>query len=188
MPVSLIPLALAAGAVLLHRHHRRPRKVFFSFHYADIWRVNQVKKCWVTQPNARAAGFFDRSLEEVAKTEGDEAVRALIDEALEDTEVTVVLIGARTASRRWVRYEIEQSALRGNGLLGITIHNLRGSNGRCGSVGKSPFSNFYVDEDQLYTMDEFVPEYDWRDDEGRDNIGAWLRDAPNLKEILREVP
>jgi hypothetical protein len=33
----------------------------------------------------------------------------LIDNALKGTSVTAVLIGAQTASRRWVKYEIDKS-------------------------------------------------------------------------------
>jgi len=46
---------------------------------------------------------------------------------LKDTTVTVVLIGKETASRPWVKYEIEQSIARKNGLLGIYIHHLKHS-------------------------------------------------------------
>jgi hypothetical protein len=38
---------------------------------------------------------------------------------LENTSVTVVLIGTETANRPWVKYEIEQSIARKNGLLGV---------------------------------------------------------------------
>jgi hypothetical protein len=48
---------------------------------------------------------------------------------LERTTVTVVLIGEKTAKRPWVRYEIEQSIARQNGLLGIEIHHLKDKDG-----------------------------------------------------------
>jgi hypothetical protein len=161
--------------------------VFFSFHYADIWRVNQIKKSWVTQRDNRAAGFFDYSLEEVAKTRGPAAVRDLIDDALDGTEVTVVLVGAKTATRRWVKYEIEQSALRGNGLVAVSIHNLKGANRRTGIPGNNPFANFKLDDDGFYTLDEYVPEYDWHIDDGYQNFGEWLREAPTFEEIMRDI-
>lgn len=147
----------------------------------------QIKKAWVTHRSHRAAGFFDHSLEEVAKTKGAEVVRGLIDEALEDTEVTAVLIGAKTARRRWVNYEIKQSALRGNRLLAIQIHNLKGSDGRYGRQGENPFANFDLDEDRLYTLADFVPEYDWSLDDGYHNFGEWIRESPTLRKIQRQI-
>jgi hypothetical protein len=41
--------------------------------------------------------------------------------------VTVVLIGAETASREWVQFEIQESTKRKNGFLGIQIHHLKDS-------------------------------------------------------------
>ena len=43
-----------------------------------------------------------------------------------NTSVTVACIGARTASRRWVNYELEASAARGNGLLGVYLPGTSG--------------------------------------------------------------
>ena len=56
------------------------RRVFFSFHYErDIWRANQVRNSWVTQPDRESAGFFDASLWEEAKRKGDAAIKKMID-------------------------------------------------------------------------------------------------------------
>ena len=75
------------------------RRVFFSFHYGrDIWRVNQVRQSWVTK-DRETAGFWDASLWEEARKKGDAAIKKMIDDALRNTSVTVVLIGAETAHR-----------------------------------------------------------------------------------------
>lgn len=184
--MSLPLLALLAGAAWAVHKSGNPKKVFFSFHYADIWRVNQVRNSWVTHPDARAAGFFDASLDEVAKTHGDAAVERLIDDALEDTEVTVVLFGRRTFKRRWVLYEIEQSALRGNRLMGIDISGLRDQRGNTSNAGHSPFSRVDLDEEIGVTLAEYVPEYDWVIEDGYSNFREWVREAPTLKDIVRE--
>jgi hypothetical protein len=106
------------------------RRVFFSFHYErDIVRVNQVRNCWVTQ-DREVAGFWDASLWEEAKKKGDAAIKKMIDNALENTSVTVVLIGSETADREYVRYEISQSHNRGNGLLGVYVHDLKNFQGK----------------------------------------------------------
>ena len=100
------------------------RRVFFSFHYQrDIWRINQIRSI----PNvtgSATAGFQDASLWEEARRKSDAAIMRMIDGALFNTSVTVVFIGNRTANRRFINYEIEQSIQRGNGLVGIQIHHL----------------------------------------------------------------
>ncbi len=114
------------------------RRVFFSFHYQrDIWRVNVVRNSNIVEGSA-AAGFQDASLWEKARAQGDRAVRQLIDQGLQGTSVTVVLIGAETATRRYVKYEIEKSIERGNGLLGIYIDQIRDENGNTSHRGAQP--------------------------------------------------
>jgi hypothetical protein len=114
------------------------RKVFFSFHYArDLWRVNVVRNSGVIE-GVSAAGFHDASLWEEAKRRGDDAVFSLIDDGLSGTSVTVVLIGAETANRKYVSYEIANSISRGNGLLGIFIHNIKDQHGHADLQGGIP--------------------------------------------------
>jgi hypothetical protein len=76
------------------------RRVFFSFHYQrDLWRVNVVRNSGAVEGIA-AAGRHDASLWEETKKKGDSAVKALIESGLSGTTVTVVLIGAETATRQ----------------------------------------------------------------------------------------
>ena len=100
------------------------RRVFFSFHYQrDVWRVNQSRSI----PNVTgcaAAGFEDASLWEEAKKKGEATIKKMIDDALHNTSVTVVFIGNQTAKRQYIRYEIEQSIARGNGVVGVQINHL----------------------------------------------------------------
>ncbi len=114
------------------------RRVFFSFHYQrDIWRVNQIRNI----PNVTgcsAAGFQDGSIWEEAKKKGDAAIKKLIDDGLNNTSVTVVCIGSKTAGRKYINYEIQQSIARGNGIVGIQIHHLKDKDGNTDPVGSSP--------------------------------------------------
>lgn len=114
------------------------RKVFFSFHYErDIWRTNVVRNSGVVEGSA-AAGFYDASLWEKAKKQGDAEVKRLIDNGLIGSSVTVVLIGAETHKRKFINYEIDQSIARGNGLLGIYIGGIKDQNGSADSQGPAP--------------------------------------------------
>jgi len=104
------------------------RRTFFSFHYKpDVSRAWIVRNSWVTkvaQGTREDAGFFDSSVFEASQREGDDALKRFLREGLSNTTVTCVLVGAETCLRRWVRYEIFRSFMRGNGLLAIRIHSL----------------------------------------------------------------
>lgn len=127
------------------------RRVFFSFHFErDIWRVNQVRNCNVVA-GCDAAGFYDHSEYEEAKRKGEAEVKRLIREKLDGTSVTIVLIGAETAQRPYVQYEIEQSIARNNGLLGIHIHHIPDPYGRTDYRGAVPTVPWHV----------HFPTYDW---------------------------
>lgn len=124
------------------------RKVFFSFHYErDVWRANIVRNSWVTKPDREEAGFIDAAEFEKLKKQGDESIKRWINSQLEGTSVTVVLIGAETYKREWVRYEIIKSFDRGNGLLGIYIHKIKDKDGRVDYKGNNPFEYLalYID-------------------------------------------
>jgi hypothetical protein len=116
------------------------RRVFFSFHYErDVWRATVVRNSWVTKGNYIEAGFIDSAEFEKIKKQGDQAIKKWIDEQLEGTSVTVVLIGAETYLRKWVRYEIIKSFDKRNGLLGVYIHNIKDGKGKIDLKGPNPF-------------------------------------------------
>lgn len=145
------------------------RKVFFSFHYErDSWRAGQVRNSGVTKPDVESAGFIDAVEWESIQRQGDKAIEAWIEKQMEGTAVTVVLIGAETANRRWVLHEIKQSAEKGNGLLGIYIHNVKDMDGKKDSRGKNPFEECDI---------AGVLVYDWDEDKGYENFRQWVEEA-----------
>jgi hypothetical protein len=95
------------------------RRTFFLFQYKpDVTRAWVVRNSWVTklaQGERDDAGFFDSSVFEAAERESDEVLKRFLREGLKNTTVTCVLVGSETALRRWVRYEIFQSFVRGKG-------------------------------------------------------------------------
>ncbi len=159
------------------------RRVFFSFHYDDVWRVNQIRNSWVVAGVNEASGFVDKAEFETVERQGKRAVEAWIDRQLNGTSTTIVLIGADTANRPYVQYEILQSYNRGNGLLGITIHNQKDSLGQTGwYAGPNPFSKVEVDGGiwgkTSLSSKLSIPIYDWVNDKGRENIARWIERAP----------
>ena len=110
---------------------------FFSFDYKYVWKVNQIRNMRNVRGTS-AAGFEDASLWEEAKKRGDQEVHKMIDEALQDTTVTVVCVTDGTTDRKYLDYEIEQSLARGNGLVAVQIHHLKDQNGETGPAGDIP--------------------------------------------------
>ena len=113
------------------------RRTFFSFHYKYIWKVNQIRSM-INIIGTSAAGFQDASLWEEANKKGDKEIKRMIDNALENTSVTVVCVTYGTTNRKYINYEIDQSLARGNGLVAIQIHHLKDQNGNTGSPGAIP--------------------------------------------------
>jgi len=149
------------------------RHVFFSFHHEnDIWRANQIRNANVVA-GAHVAGFFDHSEYEEANKTGKAGTRRMILKHLQDTTVTVVLIGEDTANRPWVKYEIEQSIAHKNGLLGIYIHHLKGHNKLPSSRGAKPAVPQGVD----------FPGYDW--DKDLDRFRKEIEAAGKRADALR---
>jgi hypothetical protein len=155
------------------------RRVFFSFHYErDIWRASQVRNSWVTKPDRESAGFVDAASWEAIKKQGDDAIKRWVNNQLDGTSVTVVLVGAETSKREWVVYEIQQSYIRGNGLLSMYIHNLKDQHGNTDMKGDNPFDKLYIEQNgrKVY-LSEIYPAYDYVYNDGYHNIGDWIEEA-----------
>lgn len=150
------------------------RQTFFSFRYKnDCWRASIVRNSWVTQER-KAAGFFDSAQWEEVKRKTDPAIATWINSQMSGTSVTVVLIGADTANKKWIDYEIKASHERGNGLVGIYIHGLEDRHGRTSQKGRNPFDNFTFKKNGAVVT---YPVYDWVADIGYKNMGTWIENA-----------
>lgn len=112
------------------------RRCFFSFHYeVDSHRAAQVRSIGVVEGNPAVSDNHWESI----KAGGNAAIRRWIDKQLQYRSCTIVLVGARTANRKWLNYEIEESWGRGMGIVGIRIHGLKDLYGRISLPGANPF-------------------------------------------------
>ena len=154
------------------------RQTFFSFRYKkDNWRAGIVRNSWVTQER-KASGFFDSAEWEEVKKKNDSAIEKWIDGQLEGTSVTVVLIGSDTAGKKWINYEITASHKKGNGLLGIYIHQLKENHKTTTTKGKNPFDDWSITRDgKKVLLSSIYKTYDWVDDDGYSNMGDWIEKA-----------
>lgn len=98
------------------KEKKMARKAFYSFHYKqDNWRVSQVRNIGVIDGNQPAS---DNDWETIKKG-GDKAIKKWIDDQLNGKSVAIVLIGEKTAGRKWINYEIENAWNNNKGVLGI---------------------------------------------------------------------
>lgn len=95
------------------------RRIFLSFAYEDTAQVNGFRL--LRWNNNVDINFFDSSLLSQVNSQNTEYIKRAILGKLDNTSVTVVLIGASTHKSQWVAWEIEKSIQRGNGILGIKL-------------------------------------------------------------------
>lgn len=144
------------------------RRTFFSFDYREVWKVNQIRQLIQVLP-IETAGFLDASLWEETQEKSEVTIKKAIDKALERTTVTVVCVTERTAKRKFIQYEIEQSHARGNGLVAVQIHHFRDKDGKIGQPGKIPPEiNAYGFNNYKYTKPA--------------DLAIWIEEAARLAE------
>ena len=112
------------------------RKVFYSFHFKeDFWRTQQVRNIGSIEGNILATPNNWESI----KMQGDQSIKNWIDTNMHGKSCLIVLVGANTANRKWINYEICQAWNMGLGILGIRINLLKDQFGYQSINGKSPF-------------------------------------------------
>lgn len=138
------------------------RKVFFSFKYDDVERAKHVRNSNAISADT-AYGFIEAADFEAFERQGDAAIEAWIGAQLAGTTVTVVLIGANTDQSKWVKYEIDQSIARGNGILTIDISKIATLNGEmtdCCNVRVRGYNHYL-----------------WNSNYGHTNLRMWIENA-----------
>ena len=154
------------------------RRVFYSFHYeADNWRTSQVRNIGALEGNKPAN---DNDWESIKKG-GDKAIKRWIDGQLYRRTCTIVLVGANTAGRKWINYEIRKSWNDGRGLVGIRIHGLKNQEGRTARMGKNPFNDSQVGNKRLSSIVRCI------NPEGDNSISRYRWIAENLEDLVEEA-
>ena len=79
------------------------KSVFYSFYYVlDAWRVQQIIQMGALEGQT----ILNAQDWEQVKRQGNAAIEKWINEQMAYKSAVMVLVGAQTASRPWVRYEI----------------------------------------------------------------------------------
>ncbi|MER8412904.1 TIR domain-containing protein [Mesorhizobium sp. M0293] len=159
---------------------RPGRKCYISFDAVhDMWRVQQIRNMGriETQP------ILDREAWDKVLRRGDKAITAWVDDNMRGKECLIVLVGAQTADRKWVRYEIERAWRNGLGILAIDVHNLKDRDGRSSEKGASPFDALLIEgtamDAQTYDppFTDSVAVYEYI----RDNLRHWISHAVDAR-------
>lgn len=111
------------------------KAVFYSFHYdRDVSRVMLVRNINALegQPLLNAQQW------ETVRRQGRQGIENWIHKEMNYKKAVIVLIGKETASRPWVKYEIEKAWASRKPLLGIRIHGISAM-GDVDTEGPSPF-------------------------------------------------
>jgi len=112
------------------------RQVFYSFHYKpDCWRASTIRSIGAIEGNKPAP---DNDWETIASS-GEEAIKKWISEQMKYRTCTVVLVGNKTADRKWINHEIVKSWNNKMGIVGIYIHGIKNSQGYITEKGNNPF-------------------------------------------------
>lgn len=157
------------------------RKAFYSFHYIpDNWRASQVRNMGVLEGNKPAS---DNDWEEVKKA--DSTIQKWIDGQLNGKSVAIILIGSKTAGRKWINYEIIKAWNDKKGVLGIYIHNLKDIGGNQSTKGNNPFDDITVGKSKLSSI---VKAYDppfltstYVYDHIKENLADWIEEAIEIR-------
>ena len=159
------------------------RRAFYSFYYKpDNWRASQVRNMGVIEGNRPVS---DNEWEEITSG-GDKAITEWIDEQMQGKSCAIVLIGANTAGRKWINYEIKKAWDDGKGVLGIYIHNLKNKDGEQSSKGRNLFEDFTVGEEKLSKIVKaYDPPYSTSTnvyDHIKENLEDWVEEAIKIRD------
>lgn len=135
--------------------------VYYSFdHERDAWRVRQV----LDLDGVGASSMLSVTERHELEQQGDRAVAAWIESRMRFASAVVVLVGAETDRRRWVRHEVLTAWKDRRPLLGIRIHGLLDAVGQSGERGPNPFFDVKLRTTGGY-MSDYVPLFEPEGDE-----------------------
>jgi hypothetical protein len=160
------------------------RKIFYSFYYQyDSHRVQQVKNIGAVEGQPLLGSNDWEKIENA----GNSAIEKWINENMAGKSCNVVLIGAKTAGRKWVEYEIVKAWNDGKGVLGVYIHDLKDLSGSQSSKGANPFASIDVGASKK-KMSTIVNAYDppyststYVYDHIKDNLADWVEEAIKIR-------
>jgi hypothetical protein len=121
---------------------------------------------------------------EKLKDEGGRKVENWIDKQMIGKSVVVVLIGARTAGREFIDYEIEKGWENRMGVFGVHVHNILDRDLNQSQKGRNPFVNSGLSSvvktyDPPFSTSKYVYNYI------RENLSDWADESVEIRKQYR---
>ena len=152
--------------------------VFFSFSSSDSARMQRVLDLGVLEGQR----FLSATEWDAVTRRGRTAIKSWIDDQMKYKAAAVVLIGADTAGREWVLYEIGKAWTERRPLVGVQISGLVPAGQPADPPGRNPFGQVQLQYGE--TLADRVPVHtqDGTTGEGvvasiRGNLGGWVAGA-----------
>jgi len=160
------------------------RRVFFSFHYKpDNWRASQVRNMGVIDGNRPCS---DNDWEKVTQG-GDDEIKKWIDDQMSGKSCAVVLIGGKTAGRKWINHEIVKAWNDEKGVVGVYVHELQDSDENQATKGSNPFASIkYGDSGKMLSsvVKAYDPPYSSSKNvynHIKENLEDWVEEAISIR-------
>jgi len=160
------------------------RRVFFSFHYQpDNWRASQVRNMGVIDGNRPCS---DNDWEKVTQG-GDDEIKKWIDDQMSGKSCAVVLIGGKTAGRKWINHEIVKAWNDEKGVVGVYVHELQDSDENQATKGSNPFASIkYGDSGKMLSsvVKAYDPPYSSSKNvynHIKENLEDWVEEAISIR-------
>lgn len=157
------------------------RKCFYSFEYkTDNWRASKIKQIGAIEGNQTLSGNEWESV-----TSGkDPAIKKWIDDQMRGRTCLIVLVGATTANRKWINYEIEKAWDSKLGVCAVNIHNILDRNNDKSSKGLNPLSYITRGASLSGMAKIYDPPYQSSSDVYKyiaDNIEGWAEESIKIR-------
>lgn len=95
------------------------RHVFISFDHEDMDNVNLLRG--QAKNDSTDLQFDDYSVKEPFDSVNSDYIKREIRKKIDHCSVTMVYLSDKTASSKWVNWEIEESLRRGKGVIGVYV-------------------------------------------------------------------
>jgi MTH538 TIR-like domain (DUF1863) len=133
-----------------------------------------------------SAVLYKAEFEEAKKRAG--GIEKWIEEQLKHTSVTVVLYGAETYDREWVRHEIKRSHELKKGILAIDIHGIKDPQKGVDVQGRNPLGYWNIDRNgQKVPLTQIYRSYNWVRDDGYRTCQRGSRPPPRNARVINET-
>jgi hypothetical protein len=148
--------------------------VFYSFHFDnDVMRVQMIRNMGVITGDEPVEPNVWETLKKA-----DSNVEAWIEKNMKNKDVVIVLIGAATAGRKWIKYEMKRAWELNKPIFGVHIHNIKSMNDGVSAKGKNPFDDFNFNHNGAVIKPlVYDPKSSDAYNDIKDNIGNWIAAA-----------